>query len=339
MRRRWGRFRGYMDEVEEDMRMAGARLEEAEALAAVEFEKSTWRQRMRERVDVEIVRRALDIPFLGDLVRRAWRVGPDLSMAAPDFEGTSWADGESVQRRPNDPGFSQRQVARAPTPMRSDPPPARLRSAERALGHRTRSLVVCMDDLVSPRNASAVIRTADALGLQEVHLIQPDGQQRMERTVTMRAERWLDVVWYRDGQSFVDAMRERGLRILVSDFAPGAVPVDEAPLCDGVALVFGSEQRGVSDVVSRAADGHFYLPTLGFTSYLNVSVAAGMALWAVDRRMREEGLRKSLEAEDRAHLREAWYGALARGNVGRAAEYQSWLDDPPDPAPDGKSVV
>jgi hypothetical protein len=132
MRRRWRRFRGYMDELEEDMRMAGARLEDVETLLAADYEKTEWRLRMRERVDAEIVRRALDIPFLGDLIRRAWRVGPDVSRAAPDFDGTPWADGQTTYRRSNDPGFSQRQLDVLPIQERAAPP-ARLRSAERAL--------------------------------------------------------------------------------------------------------------------------------------------------------------------------------------------------------------
>ncbi|MBW2386250.1 MAG: hypothetical protein JRG92_21695, partial [Deltaproteobacteria bacterium] len=83
MRRRWGRWRGYMDELEEVMRIAGEQLREAEALVSRAWERPQWRARQRDAADPEILRRALDIPFLRDLVRIAWRVGPEANLSPP----------------------------------------------------------------------------------------------------------------------------------------------------------------------------------------------------------------------------------------------------------------
>ena len=80
-------------------------------------------------------------------------------------------------------------VAEIPPPA-DEEPPARIRAAERALQERTRSLVVVLDDLVGARNASAVVRTAEALGLQEVHIVQREGRVALERTVTMLGAAW-----------------------------------------------------------------------------------------------------------------------------------------------------
>jgi hypothetical protein len=118
----------------------------------------------------------------------------------------------------------------------------------------------------------------------------------------------------------------------VADFGEDAVPIDSVPLSDRVVLVVGSEQRGVSETLREAADGHFFLPTVGFTSYLNVSVATAIACWTLDRRMRGEGLRRPLDPDDRARLREVWYDRLAKGNRGRAAIHRAFLEDPPKPA-------
>lgn len=331
MRKKWGRIRGYLDELEDDMRVAGGHLAEIEAVSAKEWAKSSWHRRLHTAAASEIVRRALDMPFLGDLVRLAWKVGPDLSLDAPDFEGTPWSGDVRVQQHDAPPESPPPQM-RAPDAAVPSEPPARLRAAERALAHRTRSLAIGLDDLVSPRNVSAIIRTADALGLQEVHVIQPTGQPRIERALTMRAERWVDVIWYRDADAFVEAMRRDGRRILVADFGEDAKPIETVPLSDRVALVMGSEQRGVSEAVRAAADGHFFLPTVGFTSYLNVSVAAALSCWTLDRRMREEGLRKPLDEADRARVREVWYDRLAKGSRGRAAIHRAFLADPPAPA-------
>jgi tRNA (guanosine-2'-O-)-methyltransferase len=334
MRKKWGRYRGYVDELEEDMRQAGEHLSEVEALAAETWERDTWRHRLRATAAADIVRRALDIPFLGDLVRMAWRVGPDVSPHAPDFLGTPWHADTRVHRYDQP---SHASLTREATRVEHDPEreaPARLRAAERALAHRTRSIAIGLDDLVSPRNASAILRTADALGLQEVHVVQPTGQPAIERTLTMRAERWVDLTWYRDPEAFIETMRRDGRRILVADFGEDAWPIEEVPLGDKVAIVVGSEQRGVSDAVREAADAHFYLPTVGFTSYLNVSVATALACSTIDRRMREAGLRSPLEQDDLRALRRIWYERLARGDESRAARHRSFLEDPPEPAPE-----
>jgi len=336
MRRRWARWRGYADELEEAMRSAGEHLAEVEALIAEAWERSSWRNRQRDTIDAEILRRALDVPFLGDLVRIAWRVGPDADLSPPDFEGRPWPDddvrGESTRAsRLSDGPAAGDAVALSPEPDAR--PPARLRAAERALRARTRSLVVVLDDLVGARNASAVVRTAEALGLQEVHIVQREGRVALERTVTMRADRWLDLCWYPRPEPAMEALRARGYRVWVADFAEDAVPLTEVPVRDGLAVVFGSEQRGVSDAVRERADGHFFLPTAGFTSYVNVSVMAGIAVHDLDRRMRAAGVRRPLGREELARLRPAWYERLARGHPGRALRYRGWLGREVEPAP------
>ena len=69
------------------MRSAGEHLAEAERLIAEAWERSVWSGRRRATIDAEIVRRALDVPFLGDLIRAAWRLGPDADLSPPDFDG------------------------------------------------------------------------------------------------------------------------------------------------------------------------------------------------------------------------------------------------------------
>jgi tRNA (guanosine-2'-O-)-methyltransferase len=333
MRRGWGRWRGYMDELEVVLRQAAERLAEAEALIAEAWERGTWHTRQRESVESEILRRVQDMPFLGPLIQAARRRDAHERLEPPDFIGRPWTEDETEAALSSSMRFPPRKGVEAQTPGAHEPPPARLRAAERALAERSRSMVVLLDDLVNPRNASAVIRTSEALGLQEVHIAQQEGRADLERTVTMLAERWLDLFWYRDIETAVHGLKARGYRILVSDYSPGARPLEEVDLGEKVVVAFGSEQRGVSPALSAAADGFFFLPSAGFTSYLNVSVMAGVSLYTLDQRMRSEGLRTPIAEDDRAELRRAWYSALAKGDTRRAAEFMGWLDSPPPPAP------
>ncbi len=82
--------------------------------------------------------------------------------------------------------------------------------------------------------------------------------------------------------------------------------------------------------MQREADGLFYLPTPGFTSYVNVSVAVGISLYAIDRRMRSAGLREPLSKRDLETLRPAWYAMLGRGNPALSERYLAWAKRPPE---------
>ncbi|MDG2335628.1 MAG: RNA methyltransferase [Myxococcota bacterium] len=333
MRRGWGRWRGYMDELEVVMRQAAERLEEAERLIAEAWERGLWHKRQRESVETEIVRRALDMPFIGGLIARARQLEENERLEPPDFIGRPWQEGEETAELTPGLRFPERPELEAVGPVEGTAAPARLRAAERALSERSRSMVVLLDDLVNPRNASAVLRTSEALGVQEIHIVQQEGRADLERTVTMLAERWLDLFWYRDIEAAIAALRGRGYRILVSDYSSGAESLEAAPLAERVAVAFGSEQRGVSPALRAAADGFFFLPSVGFTSYLNVSVMAGISLYTLDRRMRAEGFWRAISDQDRSQLRRAWYTALAKGDVRRAGEFKGWLENPPEPAP------
>lgn len=334
MPNRWHRWRGYMDELEEVARTCGEQLAEAERSIREAYERETWRRPQEEGVEPELVRRALDIPFLGDLVRAAWRVGP--GPEPPDRPHRPWpSDGEETVR----PSAGRVGDAAGRPPPRGEAPPARLRSAERALAGRTRSVAVVMEQVTNPRNVSAVMRTAEVLGLQEVHVIEPAGRPKVMRSVTKSCEKYLDLFWYRTSGRALDRLRGRGYTVLAADHAEGSVPLDEVRLGEKVAVVLGSEQLGVSATLRGEADGLFYIPTPGFASYLNVSAAASLALYEIDRRMRAAGLRAPLDPEDAAALRRSWYALLAGSDEALRRRYLGWVDRPPAPAPDFRPVA
>lgn len=328
MRSRWGRWHGYMEELEEAMRVAGQHLADVERLLAASYERETWKGAKRDSADEEILRRACDIPFFRELIETAHRLDAPLEGENAGFVGREWRDDERTSERLSaDRGSETRPLA--PRTDDATNPPARIVAAERALQDRTRSLVVVLDNLVNARNVSAIARSIEALGLQELHIISKAGPPAMERTLTTRSERWLDIITHRDGAGAIEELRERGYRILAADFGDGAVDVESVPIGRKVALVFGSEQLGVSEAVRNAADGLFYLPNSGFTAYINVSVATAISVYALDRRMRRENLREPLGETEKSELRPAWYGMLARGDKVKEAEYVAWASHPP----------
>jgi tRNA (guanosine-2'-O-)-methyltransferase len=333
----WKRWRGYMDELEEAMRMAGAQLQDVERALAEKWQFHSWKTPQREAHEPHLVDKARRIPFFRTLMRAAAELGPDPEIPAPPAEVEAWETTETAVRE-----LSAERGAQFPPSAASDPlekqPPARLRNAERALAHRTRSLLVVLEELTSPRNALAIVRTADALGLQEVHFIDARGKVILNHATTRMCERWMDLVWHRDPTRAIDELAERGYQVLAADFAEESRAVDSAPLGSKIALVLGNEQEGVSPAVREKADGLLHIPTVGFTSYLNVSVTAGMALYELDRRMRNEGLREPLTEEDAQRLRRSWYSLLAGRSAAKQSEYCKWLGDPPEPSSARKAI-
>ena len=95
MRRGWGRWRGYMDELEVVLRQAAERLAEAEALIAEAWERGSWHTRQRESVESEILRRVQDMPFLGPLIQAARRRDAHERLEPPDFIGRPWTEDET----------------------------------------------------------------------------------------------------------------------------------------------------------------------------------------------------------------------------------------------------
>ena len=338
----WKRWRAYIDELEEAMRLAGEDLAAVEATSAAEHDRLFWRRPQREAIAPQLVTLAQDIPFLRDLVLEAARLGSRAGAAIPPGELTPWPERESrheiLSSERDTYGVqlaTQRENGKDSTKTDEDgsSAPARLRNAERALAHRTRHLTVVLEKLSSPRNASAIVRSAEALGLQEVHFIDPRGKVKLNPATTRMCQRWLDLVWHRDAGAAIEELHGRGYTVVAADFGETSVPLEELPLSSKIAVVLGSEQEGVSRTVREKADALFHLPTLGFTSYLNVSVTAGIALYQLDRRMRNEGLRAPLATEERVALRQAWYALLAGEKEERRREYAAWLKTPPHPAP------
>jgi tRNA (guanosine-2'-O-)-methyltransferase len=320
---KWKRWRCYMDELEDLLRWMAEEIHGAERDAAAANELDTWPKRqVRERPE-ELARRMRDMPFFGEILQANAGIDPAERKPAPGV-GLRQHPTQVMDVHPMEvPG----QALRPPHP--GERPPRRLVSAERALAQRTRSLVPVLDQMTVPRNASAVIRTAEALGLQEMHFIHAHGYLVPQRAVTKRSERWLDLHEADEAEPVIEGLRRRGYRILGADFGPDARPIDEVELTERTAVVLGSEQEGVSDEVKSRVDGLFYIPTVGFTAYLNVSVAAAIALATFDRRLREEGRRRPLDDDDLHRTRARWYRGLARGKRRSQGALLKWLHRPP----------
>ena len=186
---------------------------------------------------------------------------------------------------------------------------------ERAIANRTRNLAVVLHGVHDPHNQAAVMRTCEALGVQEVVVVAEAGERwRPSGRVTQNAFRWLELVRRPDFPCAASHLRGRGLRLLAATFE--GQPLDEVDFAPPTALVFGNESRGLPDAVTKACDGAFSIPMHGLSQSLNISVAAGVALHrAVEARRRLLGDSGDLSEEERQALRRRYYLQAAGAKV------------------------
>lgn len=191
---------------------------------------------------------------------------------------------------------------------------------ERVLAKRTRHLTVVLEDIFKPHNASAVIRTCDCFGLQDIHVIEKTNQYKVNPFVTRGASQWVDLhKYYREGGNSVDAcfdsLREKGYKIYGTSPSPDSISVYDLQPTEKLALVFGNEHEGISEEVKAKSDGLIHIPMLGFTDSFNISVAASICLFDLVRKAESLVIRNfHLSEEEKNQLRMKWYRAVVKNS-------------------------
>ena len=199
----------------------------------------------------------------------------------------------------------------------------RKRRFEEVLSYRTRHVTVVLEDIFQPHNASAVLRSCDLRGIQDVHIVENNYQYDVNPDVVMGSTKWLNLHHYNKVEfntpEVFAHLREKGYRIVATcphrdDFTPETLPLDKP-----VALVFGTEKLGLSDYAVENADMHIRIPMFGFTESYNISVSAALLVYSLTNRLHEsDGLDWHLTDEEKDELRLEW----TRRTLTRVRQYE-----------------
>ncbi len=178
------------------------------------------------------------------------------------------------------------------------------------LSSRLASIVAICVNFEDPRNAAAILRTCEALGILEVFVIEEDFPFQPAPKVTHGAEKWVKLRRFRRATPAFQELRERGFRIFAAT-PQGSMVLEEIPVDSPLALVFGNEKEGLNPEILAQCDGTFRIPMFGFSQSLNVSVAAGIALYfAASARRRFLGKNGDLSPLDEAALFAEYMGGV-----------------------------
>ncbi len=160
--------------------------------------------------------------------------------------------------------------------------PERRKKIDRVVSGRTYSVVPVLEGLYDRGNISAVLRSAEALGYQAVHIIELSEKFKQAKRVTQGAEKWLDIRSWDRTADCLERLRACGYRILAAH-VEDAQPITEISFAEPTALFFGNEREGLSAEVLHDADMRVAVPMAGFTRSYNISVAAALALYHICR--------------------------------------------------------
>ena len=166
---------------------------------------------------------------------------------------------------------------------------------------RIRGQTVAIEGVMDPHNSAAVIRTAEAFGLQTVHIIEGAYRFLSSRKITQGTHKWVDLAVWKSPSEFARAVKREGKRVLVADAGAHQSVYDIDPAAE-VAMVFGNEHLGISPEMRRISDGAFSIPMRGFAESFNVSVAAAIGISSI---ARDKG--GDLTDRERAVLRARFY--------------------------------
>jgi tRNA (guanosine-2'-O-)-methyltransferase len=194
--------------------------------------------------------------------------------------------------------------------------PERIARIDSVLDARLASLAAAVEDTYDPHNAAATIRTSEALGLQELHVIEPGARFSAVKGVTRGSHRWIDLHRWPAADVAASALKARGFRVYATLPDARAVSIEELDVGPPVAIVFGNEHEGVSDKAIAACDGTVTVPMFGFTESYNLSVTVGLAMSRLAARRRAVlGAQGDLDPARKARLRARWFALRIRAAV------------------------
>lgn len=173
--------------------------------------------------------------------------------------------------------LSSREVIEAVAPVLMEERKERLK---RVVRNRSYSVCLVVEGLCDFGNVSATFRSADALGLQSVHVVSCDSSKRYRenRHVSMGAEKWLDIELWNSPKECFKVLKSRGYRIATTHVGMDAVSIYDMDWSRPTAIVVGNENRGISDEALELSDLHCSIPMKGMVDSFNVSVAAGIVM-------------------------------------------------------------
>lgn len=181
---------------------------------------------------------------------------------------------------------------------------------QEVITNRTNHFTVVLEDIFQPHNASAILRSCDVFGVQNVHIIENKNEYNINPKVVMGASKWLDIHHHNEKQNntqdCINQLRKDGYKIYATSPHAKSYLIENVPIEEKFALFFGTEKDGLSDLVLEQADEHVKIPMFGFTESLNISVSGAISMYEISKRLHSSTINWQLTDDEKTALLIEW---------------------------------
>jgi tRNA (guanosine-2'-O-)-methyltransferase len=176
----------------------------------------------------------------------------------------------------------------------------------KVLKDRTKHFAIAVEDVFQMHNASAVMRSCEVFGIQELHVIEERYGKRIDKEIAMGAQKWVDISTYDSVTNCIDTLKDKGYQIIATTPHENDCLLEDFDISKPSALFFGTERDGLSEEILNRADGFLKIPMVGFTESLNISVSAAIIIQNLTNRLRNSDINWQLTEKEILEKRLDW---------------------------------
>jgi tRNA (guanosine-2'-O-)-methyltransferase len=174
------------------------------------------------------------------------------------------------------------------------------------LKNRTNHFTIAVEDVFQMHNTSAVMRSCEVFGIQELNVIEQRYGKSIDKQIAMGAQKWVDIKTYESPSDCLQTLRNKGYQIIATTPHENDCLLENFDISKPSALFFGTEIDGLSEEIMREADGFLKIPMVGFTESLNISVSAAIIIQNLTNRLRNSDIDWQLSEDEILEKRLAW---------------------------------
>ena len=205
--------------------------------------------------------------------------------------------------------------------------PNKINLFDRIAADRTRHLTIALENIYQEHNASAVLRTCDCFGIQDLHVIEKDNQYQIQRDIALGSGRWVDIHNFSDEvgptERCIKTLKNQGYQIVATTPHTDAYTVHDLPLDKPLAFFFGTERQGLSEEMMQEADLHVRIPMYGFTESFNISVSVAVLLQTIRQRLEISQHAWKLPEAEQIELKIQWCEKILNGGEALSKEFRA----------------
>lgn len=174
------------------------------------------------------------------------------------------------------------------------------------LKNRTNHFTIAVEDVFQMHNTSAVMRSCEVFGIQELNVIEQRYGKSIDKEIAMGAQKWVDINAFDSISGCVDSLKAKGYQIIATTPHENDCLIDDFDISKPSALFFGTERDGLSEEILQKADGFLKIPMVGFTESLNISVSAAIIIQNLMHRLRNSDINWQLSEDEILKKRLQW---------------------------------